>query len=218
MKKVICIISLVILFVSTTVSNAEVTSDQVVKVWNEVVKITGIDQLPLNIAGDRVPNAWVTYGNSVTVTTGLMRILHTEDEIFGVLAHEAGHVKLNNYSHMVTTSVSINILGLIAGRALNNTELGQLAGDVIIDVGTGLAAGGFSREREVEADDFAVDTAFAAYKDPSGIYTSLKRMYLVSGKNQPSGFNSHPPDDRRLLHIEKRIHKSDPNVIIPEVN
>ncbi|MDR0651879.1 MAG: M48 family metalloprotease [Synergistaceae bacterium] len=195
------------------VSRAAVTEEMVRRAWNEVVKIAEMKPLPLSIENNEVPNAWVTNGKSVTVTTGLMNLLAREEEIFGVLSHEAGHAKLNHYTSAVTSNVGVAVAGILLDKAIG----GGIVGDLAIAVGSNLATAGFSREKEVEADDFAVDLAFKGGKDPTGIYTALERLANSGGKLQPSGFNSHPPDDRRLLHVKNRIHARDPNIKITEV-
>jgi putative metalloprotease len=195
------------------VSRAAVTEEMVRRAWDEVVKIAEMEQLPLSIEKNSVPNAWVTNGKSVTVTTGLMNLLDREEEVFGVLSHEAGHAKLNHYASAVTSSVGIGVFGMLLDKVVG----GGIAGDIAVAVGSNLASAGFSREKEVEADDFAVDLAFKGGKDPTGIYTALERLAYHGGKLQPSGFNSHPPDDRRLLHVKNRIHACDPNITITEL-
>ena len=42
---------------------------------------------------------------SVSVTTGMLDLLDSEDELAGVLAHELGHVKLNHYGSTVGRGV-----------------------------------------------------------------------------------------------------------------
>lgn len=207
------------LFLSVFVSffareaSAAITEQQVREAWEDVCRIADMQVLPLTISNDTVPNAWVTAGRSVTVTTGLMKLLAREEEMFGVLSHEAGHAKLKHYENRVQNNVGIGLAALLLGRAIGNNSLGNVA----VDVGAGLATAGFSREQEVAADDFAVDLAFKGGKDPTGIYTSLKRLSLYGGKNTPSGFNSHPPDERRLRHVKERILSKNPNILFPEV-
>jgi putative metalloprotease len=215
MKKRVAYILAAFLFLAGVpgVSRAAVTEEMVRRAWNEVVKIAEMESLPLSIENNTVPNAWVTNGKSVTVTTGLMNILEREEEIFGVLSHEAGHAKLNHYASAVTSNVGIGIAGILLNKVIG----GGIAGDIAVSLGSNLANAGFSREKEVEADDFAVDLAFKGGKDPTGIYNALERLAYYGGKLQPSGFNSHPPDDRRLLHVKNRILSRDPNITITEV-
>ena len=211
---------LLVLMVTVAVSaafaspgTAAITERMVHRAWREVAKIADMEPLPLKIEHKDVPNAWVTNGKDVTVTTGLMNLLQREEEIFGVLAHEAGHAKLDHYESAVTSSIGIGIAGLLLNKVIGGGTLGELA----VNVGANLATAGISREKEVEADDFAVDIAFKGGHDPTGIYTALTRLSNYGGQLQPSGFNSHPPDERRLLHLRNRILERDPSIVIPEV-
>jgi putative metalloprotease len=142
-----------------------------------------------------------------------MKIMVREEEIFGVLSHEAGHAVLNHYSGRVKNSTGVGIASILLGKVLGDNSIGKAA----VDVAAGLATAGFSREQEVEADDFAVDLAFKGGRDPTGLYTSLERLAIFGGKTDPSGFNSHPPDERRLKHIKERILARDPDIVFPEV-
>lgn len=192
---------------SASCASAEVTEEQVRQAWREVVRVAEMDELPLIIENTTVLNAWVSNGKTVTVTTELMKTLGDENEMFGVLCHEAGHAKLGHYERTVATNVGINV----AGSALNNALGGGALGGAAVAEGKELAKAGFSREQEVEADDFAVDMAFKAGKSPQGIYNSLERFVIARGAAlEPSGYLDHPPDERRLKHVEDRIHKHDP--------
>ncbi|MDR1515262.1 MAG: M48 family metallopeptidase [Synergistaceae bacterium] len=206
-------LSLAALLLMCETASAGLTEKDVRNAWADVCKIAGITPLPLSIKEDESPNAWVTSGKSVTVTTALMKILTREEEIFGVLSHEAGHAVLKHYESRVNNAAGVGIAALLLGKALGDNTIGNAAAGVA----AGLATAGFSREQEVEADDFAVDLAFKGGKDPTGLYTSLERLALFGGKTQPSGFNSHPPDERRLLHVKERILAVNPKIVIPEV-
>lgn len=192
---------------------AAISEQQVRDSWLDVCRIAEMEPLPMSISDDKVPNAWVTAGKSVTVTTGLMNLLVREDEMFGVLSHEAGHAKLKHYQGRVQNNVGINIAALLIGKAVGSNSLGGVA----VGVGAGLASAGYSREQEVAADDFAVDLAFKGGMDPTGIYTALLRLSQYGGKSEPSGFSSHPPDERRLRHVKERILSKDPSIVIPDL-
>ena len=47
------------------------------------------------------------------------------------------------------------------------------------------------------------------------MYNAIKKLSSVN-KTQPSGFNSHPPDDRRMLHIRNKILELDPKAKFPD--
>ena len=206
------VLPVLFLITASSAAHATVTAAQVEMLWGKVVEAANMDSLPLEIKEDKSPNAWVTAGKSVTVTTGLMKLLHGEDEMFGVLAHEAGHAKLGHYQKRVGNSVGVGLLATILGK-----KIGGGIGGAAVNAGANLATAGFSREQEVAADDFAVDLAFKAGVDPAGLHSALERISLMGGKTEPSGFNSHPPDERRLRHIRERIHARDADAVIPKI-
>lgn len=195
-----------------TPASAQLTEDQVRSAWHDVTAAAGMDELPLSFDDTDVPNAWVTAGQSVTVTRGLMAILEREAEIYGVLSHEAGHAYLKHYEGRVSNAAGIGV-----AAALLSEVLGGTFGNVAAGVGYNLATAGYSREQEVAADDFATDLAFSSGGDPTGLYNALERIILKGGETQPSGFNSHPPDDRRLGRIERRIYEHAPNIKLKKV-
>lgn len=192
-------------------AEAKLTHEDARQVWDEIAKVTELTKLPFSIKEEKVPNAWVTNGESVTVTTGLLNLLSTSDELYGVLAHEAGHAKLNHYNSTVSKNVGLSI-----GAAILGNLLGGGLGSTAVNVGANLAAAGFSREQEVAADDYSVKLAHDNGRDPVGMYSAMQRISAYGGKLEPSGFNSHPPDERRLLHIKNEILKYNPNAKIPE--
>ncbi|MDR1884771.1 MAG: M48 family metallopeptidase [Synergistaceae bacterium] len=194
-------------------AEAAIDEEAVRRAWLDVSRTAEMEPLPLSIKNDESPNAWVTAGESVTVTTGLMDLLGSEKEIFGVLAHEAGHVKLKHYERRVSNAAGVGLAAAILGRVIGDSTIGEVA----VGIGANLAAAGYSREQEVAADDFAVDLAFAGEFDPTGLHTALMRISAYGGKTEPSGFNSHPPDDRRLKHIRDRIAARNPDAVFDEV-
>lgn len=191
-------------------SEAALSHEQARRVWNRVAVPTGLTELPFSIKTEDVPNAWVTNGESVTVTTGLLNLLDTESELYAVFAHEAGHVKLNHYQSGSNRAAGLSLASAILGNILGD----GLAG-VAVNIGANLVNSGWSREQEIAADDYSVELAYSQGEDPVGMYSAIKKLSSVN-KTQPSGFNSHPPDDRRMLHIRNKILALDPSAKFPD--
>lgn len=192
-------------------AEAELSHDTAREVWDKVAKATDLTGLPYDIKEEKAPNAWVTNGKSVTVTTGLLKLLDTGAELYGVLAHEAGHAKLKHYENTVGRQTGLSLLTTVLGRAA-----GGGLGGVAVGVGANLASAGWSREQEVAADDYSVKLAHENGEDPVGLYSAMLRLSSYGDKLEPSGFNSHPPDDRRLLHIKNEVLKYNPDAVFPE--
>lgn len=209
-KLIIFVLALVLTAGAVCASEAALSHDQARSVWKKVAVPTGLTELPFSIKEEKVPNAWVTNGESVTVTTGLLDLLDTESELYAVFAHEAGHVKLNHHQSGADRAAGLSLASAILGNILGD----GLAG-IAVNIGANLVNSGWSREQEIEADDYSVELAHSHGENPVGMYNAIKKLSSVN-KTQPSGFNSHPPDDRRMLHIRNKILELDPKAKFPD--
>ena len=216
-KKLNILLSVFLLFLMF-VSSAEaaLTEHDAREVWSKIATATGLTNMPFEVkSDDKTPNAWVTNGASVTVTTGLLNLLATRAELYGVLAHEAGHVKLGHHRDTVNKATGLSVASLLLERLFGSSLAGSVA-STAVNVGANLAYAGWSREQEVEADDYAVHLAHKNGENPVGLYTAMQRLSSSGRRLEPSGFNSHPPDERRLLHIKNEILKIAPNTKFPD--
>ena len=194
-----------LLSASCSCAYAEISKDIVAAAWKRIAKADGFREVPINYENQDSPNAWVKFQSeknySVHVTTGLMKILKAEDEIAGVLGHEIGHVKLGHYSRGVARALGWNIAGILLGRL---GGLGGVAAQTAGQIGANLIESGFSREQEVEADDYGTELLKRAGYDPYGLYRAMKAFADNKYVTQPDGFNSHPPTERRLQHLQNK--------------
>ncbi len=192
-------------FSLTGVSEGAIDQNTVNRAWKRISAQTGMEYKGVLFEQKKEPNAWVKFssGNhTVHVTTGLMNILDREDEIAGILAHEAGHIKLGHYN----SSVGRSILWSLLFRALEGNTAGEVAGSV----GIGLAESGFSREQEVESDDYGIRIAADAGYSPWGLVRAMEKMKAAGYKTSPNGFNSHPPTERRLERLRRNASVIEP--------
>ncbi|MDO4786902.1 MAG: M48 family metalloprotease [Fretibacterium sp.] len=172
--------------------------------WRRIAAAADIKNVALTYEKDEAPNAWVKFESqkrfTVHVTYGLMRILSTADEIAGILGHEVGHVRRGHYNRGMQRNIGWNILGALLGQAGD-------AAQIVGAVGMNLAESGFSREQEVEADDYGMDLAVKAGYSPWGLYNAMKSFKDNGYATGRSGFNSHPPTERRLRHLRERAER-----------
>ena len=185
-------------------ADAAISKDVVNEAWVRITAAAGMEYFPIVFESEETPNAWVRFESSrrfsVHVTAGLMQLLQTPDEIAGVLGHEVGHIQLGHFNRRVTRNVGWTIVGTVLGRA------GAVA-EIVGAVGMGLAEGGFSREQEVEADDFGSELAIRAGYCPWGLYNAMARFRDGGFRTERGGFNSHPPTDRRLERLANRARE-----------
>lgn len=190
-------------------ADAAISRDVVNEAWVRITAAAGMEYFPIVFESETAPNAWVRFESSsrfsVHVTEGLMQLLQTSDEIAGVLGHEVGHIQLGHFNRRLTRNVGWAIAGTVLSR------VGAVA-EVVGAVGMGLAEGGFSREQEVEADDFGADLAIRAGYSPWGLHNAMIRFRDGGFRTERGGFNSHPPTDRRLERLANRARDHENNL------
>ncbi|MCL2767824.1 MAG: M48 family metalloprotease, partial [Synergistaceae bacterium] len=175
-------------------------------IWNRLSNAAGFDAFIMYDPKEEV-NAYITQVDKdsflLVLQLGLLKVLKTEDEIAGVLGHEIGHgVKRHGekrQGNAVGVMIGANILSSVLG--------GSVFGDLAVGIGANLAAKGYSRENEVEADDFGVEYSAKAGFSPWGLYDSIERMAKAGLITPPSGFNSHPPTERRMTRLKNEAEK-----------
>ena len=198
----------IMLAAAASTAHAEIDTGTVGSAWLKLSLADNFPIVPITYMKSNSPNAWVHFESgkkySVHVTRGLLKILNSEEEIAGILAHEMGHVKLGHYDKGVKRNAGWTLLGLVLGQA---GGLAQAAGTL----GMNLAEKGFSRGQEVEADDYGTELLKRAGYNPMGLYNAMKAFLDHKYITQPNGFNSHPPTMRRLQHLQKKAKEVNGN-------
>jgi len=81
----------------------------------------------------------------------------------------------------------------------------------LANLGGGLASmallNSFTREDELEADDFALDVLPAAGYDPRGLLTFLKVVEREGSASMPTFLSSHPATEERIEEAAERLSK-----------
>lgn len=161
------------------------------------------DGLNLNFKVYLAPevNAFAMADGTVRVYSGLFDAM-PDDQVFAVIAHEIGHVKLkHSYKQMreqLLADTAFQAVASMGGTlgSLTSSQLGQL-GKTAINAH-------FSQADELEADTYAVRVLYALNKNPQAMKESiliLERLYGAGG-----GFlSSHPSNPRRIEQIEAAI-------------
>lgn len=166
-------------------------------------------------------NAYSAPGGYVFVTTGLLRMLQSEDELAGVLAHEIGHVTeghaLKTYGRLKTRGCKAEIYATAAKKvtgpyaeALKGGTVGFLDLNKQIDALVQLADGvvgeiresGFSSDEELDADRIGLGLVLGAGYSPRPFMALLGR--LPKGK---AAFPHHPEGRERQQKLEAWIQQ-----------
>ncbi len=137
-------------------------------------------------------NAFATPGGYIYVYTGLMKFLDTEDELMGVMGHEAAHADLRHSTTQMSKIYGVDILRVIITGNASPGMLEQIA--------LGLVSLKFSRNHESEADDRSVYYLCETVHNAAGAAGFFKKM---EGKPSPPEFlSTHPNPGNRVEDIQ----------------
>jgi len=186
------------------------------------------------IVNDATPNAFTVGGGYVYVTTGLLRIIESEDELAVILGHEVGH---NNERHVMRTGMgskaaifwtvfltaASQAASIYAGDVmLKNlpselynpggqllvTMVGNAASMITSDVGQAVLATvykGRSESEEFKSDELGVRYAHKANYKVEAFETVFDRLRKLSNAEMPGQSISRLHSSPEML--DKRMKK-----------
>jgi beta-barrel assembly-enhancing protease len=156
-----------------------------------------------------VYNAFATPAGHIFVYTGLLDAMEEEEELAGILGHEIAHVYCRHISQKIERSKKIGIAtlaGIAAGVLLGVGGAGEAASAVTMG---SMAAGqtaelSYSRENELQADQFGLKFTTEAGYSASGLLKILKKIRSKTwfGSDQiPKYLMTHPAVEDRIAYI-----------------
>lgn len=161
-------------------------------------------------------NAFAAPGGFIFVTTGLLKLVRSEDELACVLAHEVAHVAKKHGLKTIKASrltSAFAVLGTEAAKNYSSAQVSQLT-DVfkgtVDDVVNSLVVNGYSRDKEYEADKFGAQYARNANYDPGALKAFLTRMQEAGAAGGGGGmFKTHPAASKRISELGGLTPSSD---------
>lgn len=165
-----------------------------VKLVNAVRTSAGLDpSVQSTVLASETPNAFALPGGKVYLFKGLLAKAESADEIAGVLAHEMGHLKHRDSMHnLIAKGGSSFLIGLLFGDITGSSAL--------IFASQSLMTASYSREKEQNADQFAVEVMHGLGRSPKPMGELLFRVTGKQGDKGISILSSHPmTEDRRAF-------------------
>lgn len=142
-------------------------------------------------------NALALPSGIIVVTDGLVALAKDDREIFGVLAHEAGHV---NHRHGLRNVLQNSLAGLVVAWFIGDIS------SIAAAAPTALLEAGYSRELEREADAYAIQVLRANGIPLQHLANILRRLDESHGAAGAPGalayLSSHPATSERLQQLE----------------
>ncbi len=148
-------------------------------------------------------NAFTLPGNTVCVDTGLIRELHSAEEMAGVLGHELSHAVNRDPLTMLARRLGMAALANVVSGGQGGAILGSMA-QTMVDVRYG-------REAEDRADDFSVRLLARAGIAPGSFADALERI-KDSGPKAPGllkYIDPHSPIDQRIARARELAHSQE---------
>jgi len=199
--------------------------------WGEtrpVLVAAGVDPNAVHIylVSDNVFNAFVSGGQNIFVTTGLLDQLETPNQLLGVLAHETGHIAgghLARSSDDMMSEAAPFLITMLAGLAAMLAGEGQAGMGIIMGAQHAMqrAVLGYSRVQESSADQAAISFLDRIKKSGRGMIQTFELMSqqeLLTDRQQDPYARSHPMSRDRMASLEARVEASPykDNVDTPE--
>ncbi|MFO7604843.1 MAG: M48 family metallopeptidase [Desulfurivibrionaceae bacterium] len=143
-------------------------------------------------------NAFAMADGTVRVFSGLMDAM-PDEQVLAVICHEIGHVQLKHsykqMKEMILTDTAFKAAVSVGGTigSLTSSQLGKL--------GQAAVNAHFSRDDELEADNFAVRTLKDLGHDPYAMLRAIETLQARFGSG--GGFlSSHPANEKRIANIK----------------
>jgi predicted Zn-dependent protease len=149
-------------------------------------------------------NAFAAPGGYIFVTKGLYKLLKSEADLAGVLAHEVGHVVRKHHYKVIQQAKVVDFGSkLLAEKAGSDNQLVQQ----LIGSGAEIVARGLDKRAEYEADRMGVVLAARAGYDQYGLVEVLQQMGHYSGEDDAVKllFKTHPHPDERLAKLDEAL-------------
>jgi predicted Zn-dependent protease len=155
-------------------------------------------------------NAFAAPGGYIFITRGLLESMEDEAELAMVLSHEIAHVTALHGVQMIQKEMGQNALAILGtlGAAIVAGPEAMLMMANTASLFSSLYMLGYSRDRELEADQLGLQYLLRAGYDPRASLRFLKKLESGDNKNLQGWdlyFRTHPPISDRIRIIEHMV-------------
>ncbi|MBL7081322.1 MAG: M48 family metalloprotease [Candidatus Omnitrophica bacterium] len=187
------------------------------EIFYKIVKNCDRDNLEFNlrVLNSKEVNAFAGPGGYVYITTSLLDMMKSKDELAAVLAHEVGHIcarhSIKQFYAIERTKTTLSVFSLLAKISsafyTGDTGLGDITSDLAAFVAV-ISIQGYSRKDELQADSLGVKYAIKAGYNPLAMIELLEKMEeQAKQKGRKSTFillSSHPALEVRAENIKRQ--------------
>jgi len=168
----------------------------------------------LRILNSNDVNAFAGPGGYVYITTGLLNIIESKDELAGVLAHEVGHIcarhSIKRFYAIEGAKTIITLATLGIAATTENPDATRAMADLSSLIAV-ISIQGYSRQDELQADSLATKYSLRSGYNPLRMIDLLKRMQKkkeeeTGEKTVYTWLSSHPSLDIREENLVEQLN------------
>lgn len=152
-------------------------------------------------------NAFSAPNGYIYLTTGLLNIIESDDELALVIAHEMGHLEKKHAVVRYKQALAVSLFASIfaAGVTSNNNSRNDAAALMAV-VMAEIIMKGFSQEQEKEADEISLAHLKKTGMDSQAYHTLMgkfidmrsRKIYFIEKL-----FGTHPTPEKRIENLDK---------------
>lgn len=164
------------------------------EVGHKLAQVSDKPKLPYDfvVLNHDTPNAWALPGGKIAINRGLLYLLKDEAELAAVLAHEIVHAAASHGAQQLSQGLVLQGGVQILSSQTQNASYAQLA-----NIGAALWQARYSREHELESDQYGMNYMALAGYDPYAAVRLQEALLKISGSSRGGLFASHPPSQQR---------------------
>ncbi len=152
------------------------------------------------VVNDPTPNAFTASGGYIYVTSGLIEMSSSDDEIACVIAHELGHDASRHMAKRLPALIGFTIFMRVTSKKADYSDIQR-----IVNIMFRIVASGYSRQDEREADKLAVRYAKKANYNPEAFITFFSKLQSKSPQIYIPFTATHPPIPERIKNVRREI-------------
>lgn len=158
-------------------------------------------------------NAFAAPGGQILVTSQLLQLLESEDELAAVLAHEVAHIVRKHHYRVIRKQRMLEF----GAQAVKISEDQSGMSEKLASMVAQILARGLDQSAEYEADRDGMIYAARAGYDASALIRVIEKLGSLSAK-EPSNellFSTHPSPDNRRIAIAKQVNAELEKAAVP---
>lgn len=164
----------------------------------------------VGIIDDPSPIAFSSPGGHILLSTGLLRMVESEDQLAAILAHEIVHVEKSHAVEAIRRSgkseLAINAGLAVVGFFTQNQDLRNAMDhydELVGEYTEMLIHGKYDKDQELEADQGALTLLNKAGYTAGELRHLLEKMVASQGQKGGGWLDHHPADEQRLILLPK---------------